>query len=164
MKLYEINEEINALINDETGEIMDIDKFNELQLKKEEKFENISLWIKNNDADSEALKNEAAALLERAKVIDNKNASIKQFLEKNMIENGITKIETSKVKLGFRKSTAVNVLDEEKFITYCQNTGHEELTKIKTTISLDKTAIKKWLQDNRSDFVSLEQRQNLQIK
>ena len=46
--LYEINEAIMNTIDLETGEITDFDKFEALQMERNEKLENIALWV-NND-------------------------------------------------------------------------------------------------------------------
>ena len=96
MKLYEINQEIDSLINEETGEITDIVRFQKLQLEEKTKLEGLASWIKNNDVDVDALKEEAKNLLDRAKVIENKNTNTKAFLAKYMLEHGIKKIETPK--------------------------------------------------------------------
>lgn len=58
MKLYEINEQIMACIDNETGEIIDTDKLNELQIAKDEKIENLALWYKDLLAEANALKEE----------------------------------------------------------------------------------------------------------
>ena len=47
MTLYEIDNAILDCIDLETGEIIDVDKLNELQLEKETKIENVALWIKD---------------------------------------------------------------------------------------------------------------------
>ena len=62
MKLYEINEQIIACIDNETGEIIDTDKLNELQIAKDEKLENLALWYKDLIAEANALKEEKEAL------------------------------------------------------------------------------------------------------
>lgn len=73
MKLYEINQEINSLVDEETGEITDIARFQELQLAENDKLEAIAVVLKNNDVDVNALKEEAKVLLDRAKAIENRN-------------------------------------------------------------------------------------------
>ena len=45
--LYEINEEIKNTIDLETGEIVDFEAFEKLQMERTEKLENIALWYKN---------------------------------------------------------------------------------------------------------------------
>ena len=62
MKLYEINQEINSLVDEETGEITDIARFQELQLAENDKLEAIAVVLKNNDVDVNALKEEAMKL------------------------------------------------------------------------------------------------------
>lgn len=45
--IYEINEQIMQCIDFETGEVIDADKLDALQLEKDKKIENIACWIKN---------------------------------------------------------------------------------------------------------------------
>ncbi|WP_279000613.1 siphovirus Gp157 family protein [Thomasclavelia cocleata] len=161
MKLYEINQEIDSLINEETGEITDIVRFQKLQLEEKTKLEGLASWIKNNDVDVDALKEEAKNLLDRAKVIENKNTNTKAFLAKYMLEHGIKKIETPKCVLSFIKSSKVVIDDEESFIKKFKGT---ELIKEKTTVSIDKIATKNFLKDNMSLYAHIEENQNLQVK
>ena len=93
MKLYEINQEINSLVDEETGEITDIARFQELQLAENDKLEAIAVVLKNNDVDVNALKEEAKVLLDRAKAIENRNENTKAFLAKYMLEHGIKKYQ-----------------------------------------------------------------------
>ena len=64
MNLYEIDAEILGCVDVETGEIFDVDKFEELSLTRDAKIENICLWIKNLKAQAEALKAEKDAKTE----------------------------------------------------------------------------------------------------
>ena len=108
MKLYEINQEINSLVDEETGEITDIARFQELQLAENDKLEAIAVVLKNNDVDVNALKEEAKVLLDRAKAIENRNENTKAFLAKYMLEHGI------------KKSKHLNV--------YCGSLNHHQLS------------------------------------
>ena len=65
MKLYEINSEIENLVDTETGEIADIAFFEQLSMERTAKIEGIALYIKNLDSDVTALKAEETALAER---------------------------------------------------------------------------------------------------
>ena len=47
MTLYEIDNAILECIDLETGEIIDTDKLDALQLERETKIENVALWIKD---------------------------------------------------------------------------------------------------------------------
>ena len=57
MTIYEIDQSIMECVDLETGEIIDIDKLNELELEREKKLENVACWIKDLKAEAEALKN-----------------------------------------------------------------------------------------------------------
>ena len=54
MKLYEIDQAILALVDPETGEILDYEAFSELKMKREEKIEGMALWHKNLTAEATA--------------------------------------------------------------------------------------------------------------
>ena len=76
MNLYQIDAEILKVIDFETGEVLDEDKLEELQMSKNEKIENILLYIKNLNADAEIIKAEEKALAERRKAKENKGCKI----------------------------------------------------------------------------------------
>ena len=67
MTIYEIDQAIMECVDLETGEIIDTDKLNELELERESKIEGVACWIKDLKAEAEALKNEKQALAERQK-------------------------------------------------------------------------------------------------
>ncbi len=120
MKLYEINDRIYELLNQEiidpeTGEILDVngfDQLKELELARDVKIENTGLFIKNLDADVAALKEEEKRLAERRKVKENKLNWTKRFLDEFLKSEGEMKFETALVKLSFRKSESVAIADE----------------------------------------------------
>ena len=78
MNLYEIDAEILGCVDVETGEIFDIDKFEELSMARDAKVENICLWIKNLKAEVEALKAEKDSFAQRQKSAENKMESLKR--------------------------------------------------------------------------------------
>ena len=45
--LYDINSEILSCIDAETGEIIDVERLQALQMEREQKVENVALWYKN---------------------------------------------------------------------------------------------------------------------
>lgn len=140
MKLYEINNAILECIDFETGEIIDVDKLNELQLEKETKVENVALWIKDLKAEAEAIKAEKLALAERQKVAENKAESLKRWLAYALQGE---KFKTPKCAISFRKTEAVEVTDEG-----LQNLmkKHDELLTYKAP-EPNKTAIKQAIKD-----------------
>lgn len=120
MKLYEINDRIYELLNQEiidpeTGEILDVngfDQLKELELARDVKIENTGLFIKNLDADIAALKEEEKRLAERRKAKENKANYTKQFLSDFLKNEEVSKFETARCKLSFRKSESVAIDDE----------------------------------------------------
>ena len=68
MTLYEINAALEAFeseVDEDTGEILNYDKLAELNMAKDEKRENIALYIKNLTAEAKAIREEEKALAER---------------------------------------------------------------------------------------------------
>ena len=164
MKLYEIPQEIENLVNEETGEITDPVLFTQLNENMEQKLSYLALINKNRESDVKALDDEIKALTERKKVLENKVNNTKAFLSSFMLENGIKKIETPRVVISFRKSTSVAIDDAVALLNDFKEKGLTDLYKTKVTESLDKTAIKKCLKDNMSNYCHLEEKQNIQIK
>lgn len=108
MNLYEINAAILECVDVETGEIFDIDKFEELEIAREAKIENICLWIKNLKAEAEALKAEKQAFEARQKSAENKMESLKRYITNYL---GGTPYESAKVKVSFKKSESLEISD-----------------------------------------------------
>ena len=69
MPLYEIDQSIKALVDPETGELLDYEAFARLQMEREAKLENIALWIKDLRAKAEEIKAEKAAVMGAITVI-----------------------------------------------------------------------------------------------
>lgn len=152
MNLYEINKAMQECINLETGEI-DLELFEKLQLEKDEKIENVALWIKNLSSDVESMENEKKAFEERIKAAKNKVSSLKTYLE--MALNG-EKFQTAKCSITFRKSKSVTVLDVSKL--------DKDYLKYAEPMA-DKTAIKKAIESGVTVAgASLVENLNVQIK
>lgn len=79
MNLYEIDREILACIDYETGEILDSQRLEMLEMEKEKKIENIGLWIKNLEAEAEALKKEKDAFAAREKSAKKQSRSAEEI-------------------------------------------------------------------------------------
>lgn len=152
--IYEINEQIMQCIDFETGEVIDADKLDALQLEKDKKIENIACWIKNLTADAQALKAEEQSLAERRKTKENTVERLKQYLS-NVLE--AAPFESARVKITFRKSTAVNVTDESRL--------SDVFKKTETVVKIDKKAIGEALKlGELVDGAELVENQNIQIK
>lgn len=152
--LYTINQEILNCVDIETGEITDFDKFEALQIERNEKLENIALWVKNLLSEAEALKAEEKAFTERRKAAENKAESLKCYLDSAL--NG-QKFNTTKVAISYRKSTAVEV-DESKL-------SANWMREIPATHVVDKVEITKALKaGEKIAGAELVERNNIQIK
>lgn len=121
--LYEIDNEILACVDEETGEV-DIDKFDVLNMERTEKIEGMALWVKDLKAEAEAIKAEEKALAERRQAKERKADSIKAYLEKVLAGQ---KFETSRAVCSFRKSQKVEITDFDKipddYLKYSQPTA-----------------------------------------
>ena len=133
MKLYEIPQEIENLVNEETGEITDPVLFTQLNENMEQKLSYLALINKNRESDVKALDDEIKALTERKKVLENKVNNTKTFLSSFMLENGIKKIETPRVVISFRKSTSVAIDDAVALLNDFKEKGLTDLYKTKVT-------------------------------
>ena len=141
MKLYEIDNAILECIDMETGEVVDIDRLNELHMEREAKIENVACWIKELKAEAEAIKSEKLALAERQKAAENKAESLKKWLAYAL--NG-EKFKTAKCDVSFRKTESVDVTPEG--LENLMRGGNDELLTYKAP-EPNKTAIKQAIKD-----------------
>ena len=109
MKLYEIDNAILECIDMETGEIIDVEKLDALNMERDAKIENVVLWIKDLKAEAEAIKAEKLALAERQKVAENKVESLKKWIAYAL---GGQKFSTAKCAVSFRNTESVEVTEE----------------------------------------------------
>lgn len=153
MNLYEIDNAITACVDEETGEIIDLEKLNELLMERDTKIEKVALWIKNLDALATSIKAECDALDKRMKSAENKAKSLREWL-KNALDG--QKFETAKVAVSFRKSETTEV-DE--------NVLDKKWCKEKVTYTPDKTAIKNAIKSGQNvNGAKLVTKKNIQIK
>lgn len=152
--IYEINEQIMQCIDFETGEIIDAEKLDALQIEKDKKIENVACWIKNLIAEAQSIKAEEQSLAERRKAKENTVERLKQYLS-NVLE--ATPFESARAKITFRRSTAVNITDESKLA--------DAFKKSETVVKIDKKAIGEALKLGEIvDGAELVENQNIQIK
>ena len=140
MKLYEIDNAILDCIDLETGEVIDTEKLDALQIERDAKIENVACWIKDLRAENEAIKSEKQKLDSRRKVNDNKIESLMGWL--NYALNG-TKFKTGKCAISFRTSESVEVTEEGLEALMKE---HDELLTYKAP-EPNKTAIKQAIND-----------------
>lgn len=113
MNIYEIEQAIMDLVDPETGEITDFDALDALSMARDEKIENVALWIKNLSAESKAIREEEKSLAERRRAAETKADSLQRYLDRILDGN---KFSTPKVAISYRKSKAVQIADEDAFV------------------------------------------------
>ena len=152
MKLYEIDEAIMSCIDEETGEIIDSEKLDKLQMERDKKIENVACWIKDLKAEAEALKAEKQALAKRQKVAENKMESLKKYLAYALDGNAFKSIRAS---VTFRKSQAVEIADiykvDENYLRYKE--PEADKTAIKEALKAGKTVAGATLVENTSVII-----------
>lgn len=145
--LYEINQQVEQIIMDavdpETGELLyDIDaELEKLHLNAETLLENQACFVKNLEAEAEALKAEEAKLAARRKRTESLAASRKQAIRDYMLSNGMGKLRSSRIYASFMRSQAVEIPNLQAFLA----SAPPSLLRIKDP-EPNKTAIKKAIQ------------------
>ena len=158
MTLYQINEQLRNAIefgcDPETGEIIDTAAMEALEMARDEKIENICLYIKDLYAEADAIYNERRALEEREKASEKKADSLSRYLQA-MLDG--EKFKTARCAVSYRKTQSVNIVDE--------NLIPNEYLRFKTTSAPDKTAIKDAIKAGKDvPGATLEERQSMTIK
>ena len=158
MKLYEIDNAILDCIDLETGEVIDTERLDALNMERDAKIENVVLWIKDLKAEAEAIKAEKLALAERQKVAENKVESLKKWVAYALDGQ---KFSTAKCAVSFRNTESVEVTEEG--LEALMN-GHDDLLTYKAP-EPNKTAIKQALKDGLTvEGVELVRNTNVIIK
>ena len=153
MKLYEIDEAILNCIDTETGEIIDTDRLDQLQMEREAKLENVACWIKDLKAEAEALKAEKMAFTERQKVAENKMESLKKWLAYALDGK---KFSTAKCAVSFRNTESVEITPEGLEALMKE---HDELLTYKAP-EPNKTAIKNAIKNDGLNVAGVQLVQN----
>lgn len=161
MTLYEINEKILALVDPETGELMDYEAFTALNMAREEKLENICKWVKDLTAEAAAIKSEETALYERRKAKEHKAESLKTYLAR--ILDGES-FECPSARVSYRKSEALSIDNTGELAEWLDWNGYSDLVTYGEP-KIDKNSLKKLVKDGLEvPGVSVESRINLQVR
>ena len=153
MNLYQIDQAILELIDPETGEILDFEAFEQLQMERDQKIENIALWVKNLTAEAKALKDEEQNFAARRKAAENKAESLKKYLDTILQGNPV---KTTKFAVTYRRTESCVIDDVYKI--------PEEYLRYKEP-EADKTALKKALKEGQAiSGVHLEEKNSLSVK
>ena len=154
--LYELTyalETFDFEIDEETGEILNADELEAIELERDEKIENIALWIKNLASDAEAYKREKDNFAKKEQTAKKKIDSLKSYLTMCLAGE---KFKTDRVQISWRKSEAVEILDPAKI---------PEGWLVPQEPKVDKAGIKAALKDGEEiPGVTLKENNSIQIK
>ena len=142
--LYEIDQDILDCVDLETGEILDTEKLDALQMERERKLEGVALWIKDMKAEAAAVKEEADKLTARKKALENKMEGLKAWLL--MALDG-EKLKTPRCNVYQTHNQRVAVADEAKLISFLQTLEEPEKFLRFKDPELKRDEIKKALKD-----------------
>ncbi len=161
MRLYEIDQAIEEALNrvqvdEETGEVTanpDLEMLEKLQMERDQKIENVGIFIKNAKAEAEALAQEAKRLTERKRVLENRMESAKGWLAMALAGE---RFDSTRVQITFRTTESTEIDDinkiPEEFLKYAEPTA-------------DKTAIKKAIKDGEEIAgAHIEKKQSMIVK
>lgn len=155
--LYEIKEAIlnfDYEIDEETGEILNVDELENLEMEWNEKIENIACWSKNLRSDGKAIIEEGKNQIGRGNKYLKKADSLDAYLASAL--NG-KPFSTTRCEISFRASEAVDVLNDALIPDrYC---------RYKTSREPDKALIKKALKSGEIiEGAVLKQKKNISVK
>lgn len=109
--LYEIDNDILACVDMETGEIVDEEKLNALGMERDKKIEGVILWRKDLLAEMEAVKAEAQSLSKRAKSLENKSEQLKNWIRYALDGE---KFKTERCNVSYRNTKSIIIDDPKK--------------------------------------------------
>lgn len=168
LKLFNINESIESIINDEnsvdqlTGEftLEASAKFESLQLERADMVKSIGLANIFHNSQADSVSAEIKRLTEIKKYYESKAEAAKKFLQKHL-EVG-EKFDFDTLKISWRKSESV----ESDELLDLSKQEYNLVTKTKIVYELDKNLIKSMVKQGMPipEGIKVVEKQNLQIK
>lgn len=122
MSLYHIDQALENLVDHDTGEVLDFDAFEELQMARDAKIEGIVCWTKNLAAEAKAIREEEKELAERRKALEAKRDKLLGYVDRAL--DGAP-FQTAKCSVTYRKSTAVEITSMEALVKWCEDNGYD---------------------------------------
>lgn len=130
MTLREIDQAILGLFDPETGDLLDEDgiEFEFLQMEREDKIKNTALYFRQLAGETKVLADEIAGLQKKKKVTENKMRWLKYLLNEALQGQ---KFHHPLVDVSYRKSTYLDITNENAVIAFCLESGHLDCLKQK---------------------------------
>ena len=161
MNLFEIAEALERCVklasgnyvDTETGEVIDTEAIESLEMERDTKIRNIACWIRNLDAEEKALAEQEKIYRDRKNATHNKKEDLKEYLASFLAGK---KWKNEEVSISWRKSEAVEVTDMKKLSSYYLRYREPEVNK--TLLKADlKAGVK-------LEGAVLTEKNNIQIK
>lgn len=151
MKLYEVNQSIEELVNllepdPETGEVpMNfeelLEQLNGLQMERGRILEFLAKLVLNTRAEASAVRDEEKRLAERRHRLERKDERLMAILDR---ECAGEKTDLGVATVRYRKVPHVEVMDSASVIQWLRDNGHEDCYRVKEP-EVSKTDVKKLL-------------------
>ena len=140
-------------VDTETGEVIDTEAIESLEMERDAKIRNIACWIRNLDAEEKALAEQEKIYRDRKNATHNKKEDLKEYLASFLAGK---KWKNEEVNISWRKSEAVEVTDMKKLSSYYLRYREPEVNK--TLLKADlKAGVK-------LEGAVLTEKNNIQIK
>lgn len=140
-------------VDTETGEVIDTEAIESLEMERDAKIRNIACWIRNLDAEEKALAEQEKIYRDRKNATHNKKEDLKEYLASFLAGK---KWKNEEVSISWRKSEAVEVTDMKKLSSYYLRYREPEVNK--TLLKADlKAGVK-------LEGAVLTEKNNIQIK
>lgn len=146
MYLYNIDDKLLSFMDPKTGEV-DVEEYEAYMKDREDRIENLGLWIKNFDSFASQLKQEEANLKARLEAIERKRERLAILLQATLVGE---KYQSSKLDISYRKSSAIDVPNEQEFIEWARNNKRDDLLNYPEP-KPSKTDIKEYLKLHPED-------------
>jgi len=142
-------------VDEETGEILNADALDELEMEFKEKIRNIGLYIKNLESDADQYEKAEKEFAQKKKSAKSKVDSLKQYLSNNL--NGATfKSDDGLLNISYRKSESLEI-EEDAEVPLEYLVAQEP--------KVDKVALKKAIKEGKTfNGISILEKQNIQVK
>lgn len=148
MNMYEIDQAIMNLADPETGEIIDIDKLEELRLARDTKIDNIACYIKNLEHDAAGYKAQMDAFAKRKQAAERTIERLRGLLVQYL---GGEKFSSERCAVSFRRSEKVKYDSPDKIPAQYLVTNTvvtPDMQAIKQAIKAGETVEGCWLETN----------------
>lgn len=122
LSLYHIDQALENLVDHDTGEVLDFDAFEELQMARDAKIEGIVCWTKNLAAEAKAIREEEKELAERRRALEAKRDKLLGYVDRAL--DGAP-FQTARCSVTYRKSTAVEITDMNAVVQWCMDNGYD---------------------------------------